>query len=110
MRFFTYILFFLFSLSILGKTNLISFIKKFKSPIELTSATELDDETRGVDDDENKRSEKEELKEKDSYYLESYFGYRAATYYNCNKHLLDFYTLLFKSHFKEVVTPPPELV
>lgn len=95
----------------MGKANLISFIKKIKSPIELTSANELDDEARGVDDDENKeRSEKEELKEKNSFYLESTFDYRTSTYYNCNKHILDFYTLLFKSHFKEVVTPPPELV
>lgn len=111
MRFLTYILFFLFSLSILGKANLISFIKKIKSPIALTSATELDDEARGVDDDENKgRSEKEELEEKDSFYLESNFDYRTANYYNCNKHILNFYKLLFKSHFKEVVTPPPEFV
>lgn len=111
MRFLTYILFFLFSLSILGKANLISSIKKIKSPITLASATEVDDETRGVDDDENKeRSEKEELKEKNTFFLESNFDYRTSNYYNCDKHILNFYTLLFKSHFKEVVTPPPEFV
>jgi hypothetical protein len=111
MRFLTYILFFFFSLSIVGKANLISFIKKIKSPVELSSATGSDDENRDADDDEkNERSEKEELKEKCSYYLGSVFSYGISTYYNCNKHTLNFYTLLFKSHFKEVVTPPPELV
>ena len=88
----------------MGKTNLICFIKKIKSPIELTSSTELDD-------DKNKeRSEKEELEEKDSYYLDSNFDCKTSNYYNCNKHKLNFHTLIFKSHFKEVVTPPPELI
>lgn len=81
-----------------------------KSPIELTSANEVDDETRGVDDDESKNgSEKEELEEKNTYYLESHFYYGVAASFNCNKHKINFYKLLFKSHFKEVVTPPPEL-
>jgi hypothetical protein len=102
MRFATYILLLLFSLSILGKTNLITFIKKIKSPIQLTSAAELDDETRGMDDDETKGRS-------DSYFPDYNFNYKIAVYYNYNKHLLNFYTLLFKSHFREVVTPPPEL-
>lgn len=110
MRIITCILFFLFSLSIVGKSNLIAFIKKIKTPVELASA-EVDDEAKNLDDEEGKeRSEKEESKEKDSYYLESNFYYGIAAMYNCNKHTLNFYTLLFKSHFKEVATPPPELV
>ena len=111
MRFITYILFFFFLLSIVGKENLIRYIKKIKAPLEFTSTPEVDDETKGVDEDENKgRSENEELKEKDSYYLESNFHFGISCFYNCNKHKLNFHTLLFKSHFKEVVTPPPELV
>ncbi|WP_018342864.1 hypothetical protein [Cytophaga aurantiaca] len=110
MRIITYILFFLFSLSIVGKSNLIAFIKKIKTPVELAS-TEVDDEAKSLDDEEGKeRSEKEESKQKDSYYLKTSFYYGIALQYNCNKHTLDFYALLFKSHFKEVVTPPPELV
>lgn len=109
MRFITYILFFLFSFNIAGKANFIAFVKKIKTPAELTSATETDDEAAGTDDDKSKEgSEKEEAKEKDSYYLETHFNYGIAGLYNCNNHTLDFYALLFKSHFKEVVTPPPE--
>ena len=111
MRFFTYILLFLFSLSIVGKRNLIRFIKKIKSPIELLSVIGFDDEAREIDDDKNKEdSEKKESEEKYSYYLKSDFHCRKLNCYNYNKHILNFYTLLFKSHFNEVVTPPPEFV
>lgn len=111
MRFLTYILLFLFLINIEVKTNFIRFIKKIKTPIELISATELDDKAKELDDDENtERSEKEELKEKDLYSFELNFNSRTSNYYNCNKHILNFCTLLFKSNFKEVVTPPPELV
>lgn len=111
MKLLTYILFFSFLLSIVGKANILAFIKKIKSPIELASANEIDDEARGIDDDENKEgSEKEESEEKNPCFLASDSHYAIATFYNCNKLKINFYKLLFKSHFKEVATPPPELV
>ena len=94
----------------MGKSNLIGFIKKIKSPITLISSAEVDEEAKDLEDESKGRSEKEELNEKDSYYLEPNFNCKILASYNCNNYILNFYTLLFKTHFKEVVTPPPKLV
>lgn len=94
----------------LGKSTLVTFIKKNKLSIKLSAINALEDE-RELDDEETKeRSEKEEVKENHSFHIESNFPPIILNSYNCNKHLLNFYKIQFKSYFEEVATPPPELV
>lgn len=102
----TIILLFFFSLGILSRTNLFS-LKKIKSPIELASSEDFD-ESSDLDESEKTADEKEELDKKNAHYV----NYNAAFIFlkdiRYTKHFLDHHKQLFKSHFKEVVCPPPE--
>jgi hypothetical protein len=106
------ILFFLFSVGIAGKITFTTLLKKIKSPVELSgSSAELDDESKGIDDDKsNEQDSKEEGENKDTFILNTVV-HPVVFFTSCaNNHVLSFYNTLFKSHFKEVVTPPPELI
>ena len=108
MRISTSILLFCFLLSLLSRTDLLSFIKKIKQPIELSSSEDYDENS---DLDENKKATdaKEELDEKNAHYITFNSAFIFFKDIRTTKHFLDHYKQLFKSHFKEVVCPPPEL-
>jgi hypothetical protein len=110
MKFFSYILVFLFCLGVLGKTNLLTFIKKIKSPIELTS--EADDDNKEADPEKNKDKErdvKEEREEdKNTFFFSNYIPFSFISNVSCNKHLLSLINIRFKSFSKEIDTPPPQ--
>lgn len=111
MRISTSILLFFFSLSLLSRTDLLSFIKKVKCPIELSASEDYDE---SADPDQNKKpaDAKEELEndEKRTHFItfnSSFIFFKDIRY---TKLFLDYYKQLFKSHFKEIVCPPPESV
>ena len=108
MRIGTFILLILFSLSILSRANLLSFIKKIKSPIELSSSEDYD-ENSDLDESKKASDAKEELDEKNSHYITFNSAFVFFKDIRTTKHFLHHYQQLFKSHFKEVVCPPPEL-
>jgi|GEM_PF-3021279 len=106
------ILFFLFSIGIVGKINFTTLIKKIKSPVELSSSlTELDDESKGIDDDKTSEQDtKEDAENKNTFILNTDI-FPVVLFTSCaNNHILSFYNSIFKSHFTEVATPPPELI
>jgi hypothetical protein len=107
MRIISFTLFLLFTFGILVKANVVSLLKKPKSPIELTSS-ETDEESRSCDDDNSKEDKNKEIEDKN---IHTPYSTLIAKYkFNYNKHVLNFFKIRFKSHFKEIVTPPPELV
>ncbi len=108
MRFISFTLFLLFSLGIIVKANVATFIKKIKSPIELTSSSETDEESRSSDDENNTDDKNKEVEDKNIH--TPYSALISKQKSNCNKHDLNFFKIKFKSNFKEIVTPPPELV
>ena len=91
----------------MGKTNLLTFIKKIKSPIELTSGA--DDDTTETDPEKNKeRDVKEEREDKDTFIFTHYTPLQFSSRIACNKHLLSLIHIRFKSFSKEIDTPPPK--
>lgn len=106
MKLFSYILIFLFCLGVLGKTNLLTFIKKIKSPIELTS--EADDDTKEADPEKNKERDIKEGEDKDTFIFSAWTCLSFVSNSTCNKHLLSLINIRFKSFFKEIDTPPPK--
>lgn len=112
MKFISIILLLFLSIGIFGKASFIAFIKKIKSPIELSASAEADDESKEADDNTSKEKDSEEdTEDKNNFYVHTESELPHVTLFSCNKHLISFYKTLFKSHFKEVATPPPpELV
>ncbi len=108
MKLFSYILILLFCLGVFGKTNLLTFIKKIKSPIELTS--EVDDDNKEADPEKNKgRDAKEEREEdKNTFIFNNHISLQLLSNARCNKHLLSLINIRFKSFSKEIDTPPPK--
>ena len=107
MKLFSYILIFLFCLSVSGKANLLTFIKKIKSPIALTP--EADDDAAETDTEKNKeRDVKEEREDKATFIFTNYASLQFMMHVTCNKHLLSLINIRFKSFFKEIETPPPK--
>lgn len=113
MRISTSILLFFFSLSLLSRSDLLSFIKKIKSPLELSTSEDYDEsESADPDQNQNKKSTdaKEELDEKHTHFITFNSGFIFFKDFRYTKHFLDHSQQLFKSHFKEVVCPPPEFI
>lgn len=111
MRFTPYVLILIFSLGIIGKGGILLIVKTFKPSVELSSLKKYNTyATSGICEDLNEEiHETIDIKENSHYYLKSYYNVALFQSYICNKHLLRFNTLLFKSHFQEVVSPPPEV-
>ena len=108
MRAISCILFLSFTLGILIKADIITFAKKVKSALVITSSSETDEESRTSDDDNTKEDKNKEIEDKNTPPL--YSTLIAEHKFNCNKHILSFFKIKFKTNFQEIVTPPPELI
>lgn len=107
MKISTIIFLFFFSLNLLSRADLLSFIKKIKSPIELSSTEDYDENS---DLDESKKTSDAKEDEKNAHYITFNSAFVFFKDIRHTKHFLDQYRQLFKSHFKEVVCPPPESI
>ncbi|WP_299253916.1 hypothetical protein [uncultured Cytophaga sp.] len=109
MRLTPYFLFLIFLLGIIGKGGILLIVKNFKPTVDLLSVKNTNT-TIGICEDLNEETHQTiDIKENHNYYLKSYFNVALFLSFICNKHLLRKSTLLFKSHFQEVISPPPEV-
>ncbi|MGN6646312.1 MAG: hypothetical protein ACTHJT_07265 [Cytophaga sp.] len=109
MRISAVILLFFFAFGILHRANLLSFLKKTKPAIELSSAEDYD-ETSDTDENKKANDTKEEMDEKKSHYVTSHSTFIFFSDFHTSKNFLHHNQQLFKSHFKEIVSPPPESI